>query len=282
MNSKFARTQILLFALAVSLRNEFAESAEIQFKATGDVRGSLVLLGDVATIRDQDSQLVERLKRIELFPAPAAGRIRTLRDVELRQLLQLHGVNPAEHRFSGAESVCIAHAKSTSPAPMTPPDSATQKPDQLVVVARQSIAAGTVIRAADVELKPAENTLTGGSAAEAVDAVIGFQSSRSYAAGQTIDPKSLRKPILVRRGDTLIVIAKAAGVQVRTTAKALADAAFGDLIPVESLARDKRQSGEVDRYSAVVTGARQAEVSASGAEVVQSRSGPVNAPQGNQ
>ena len=252
--------RVTLFFLSLLAGSSAGGAAEIQFKSQAEVRGSLVLLSDIANIQDSDTQLVESLKRIELFPSPANGRLRIVRDVEIRQLLQLHGVRTADHRFSGAESVQIGHAK--MPPKVTTVAAVsnnTTKSERPVVVAKHPITVGTVIRALDVELKVPDRPAATGAATESADSVVGHEATRSYTPGQVIDPRSLRKPILVRRGEAVAVVAKAAGVRVRTTAKALADGALGDLLPVEAENREK--------YTAVVTGSRQAEVFASGSSV---------------
>jgi flagella basal body P-ring formation protein FlgA len=256
------RNRIKLFFLSIWAGGSCGEAAEIRFKPQADVRGSLVLLGDLAEVVDSDGQLADKLKRIELFPAPARGRIRSVRDVEIRQLIQLHGIVLSEHQFSGAELVCIAHAKTpiAAPAPIAANSKTTE--ENQVVVAKQAIAAGSVIRAIDVELKAPDRAIVGGSSTNNPELVLGQETSRSYAVGQVVDPRSLRKPILVRRGEVVAVVAKAAGVRVRTTAKALSDGGLGDLLTVESDDRKK--------YEAVVIGLRQAEVFASGTSVTDS------------
>jgi flagella basal body P-ring formation protein FlgA len=263
--------QVIRYVAMIVLGGLSAECAEIQFKPQAEIRGTLVLLGDVARIEDQDERQVDALRRIELFPSPARGRTRTVSDVEVRQLLQLHGVSPAEHTFSGAGSIRIAHVAPRTPtaeplrraAGVSPPVS---EETSKIVVASRPIATGDLLRAVDVELQPSRTSTPLDAVAREVDAVVGQESLRSYSPGQPIDPRSLRKPILVRRGDQVVVVAKAAGVRVQTTAKALADGTLGDLLPVESPTNR-------EKYSAVVTGPRQAEVFASGSKVEDVRQG---------
>lgn len=261
---KSTRTRITLFFLAMLAGSLSGTAAEIQFKSQADVRGSLVLLGDIANIQDADPEKADSLKRIELFPSPARGRLRTLRNVEIRQLLQLHGITTSEHRFSGSELIRIAHVKHPPVvAQRSEPKAKGDAEPQKVVVAKQPIANGTIIRATDVEIQESDRPVANGSVAVSTDAVIGQESTKNYSVGQFIDLRSLRKPILVRRGDSVSVIAKAAGVRVRTTARAMADGALGDLIPVESQDREK--------FSVVVSGPRQAEIFASGSVVTDQR-----------
>jgi flagella basal body P-ring formation protein FlgA len=101
-----------------------------------------------------------------------------------------------------------------------------------VVVAAEPLARGAVIRAADVRLAP--NQVTDG-AFHAIDRVIGQQTTRAIPAGTILDRDSIRPPLLVRRGETVAVYARSAGIQVRTAAKAREEGSLGDLIEVESL-----------------------------------------------
>jgi flagella basal body P-ring formation protein FlgA len=132
-----------------------------------------------------------------------------------------------------------------------------------VVIAKRAISAGEVLRTLDVEMKTPDKPLVNIAPAKTVEAVVGQESMRALAAGQPIDTSALRKPILIRRGDPVVVTAKAAGVRVSTTTKALAEGALGDLVPLE-IAESR------EKLSAVVTGVRQAEVFASGATVTDS------------
>ena len=75
--------------------------------------------------------------------------------------------------------------------------------------------------------------------------------------GQLINLSQLRKPLLVKRGELIRVRARAAGVQITTTARATEDGALGDIVNVESL--ENRE-----KYSTYVTGTQQVEVYAAG------------------
>jgi flagella basal body P-ring formation protein FlgA len=67
----------------------------------------------------------------------------------------------------------------------------------------------------------------------------------------------------VRRNETIMVISRAAGVQVRTNAKAIEDGAKGDSIVVEELEGKVRH-----RYNARVSGFQEAEIFAGVTNVV--------------
>jgi flagella basal body P-ring formation protein FlgA len=137
-----------------------------------------------------------------------------------------------------------------------------QTPRQLlpVVCVVRPIAVGDMVREIDVELRSADQTGLNGQPVHTLDEVVGRQATRDFASGHVLDARFLRKPVLVTRGQAVAVVAKAAGVRAKTTARALEDGTQGDLILVESI--DTKQ-----RYSAIVTGTQQAEVLATGATV---------------
>lgn len=263
---------ILLAFLTGSLS---AGGAEIAFKSQATIRGSLVLLGDLADVRDSDPKVVDNLQRIELFPSPARGRQRLLRQVELRQLLQLHGIIAPDHQFSGAEVVRIGQATGDAArAPRTLPQVPEADSRSLaIVVAKRNIASGEILRAVDVELQAVEPLPASVAPLTNPDSVVGKEALRSIAAGQPLDARALRKPILVRRGELVVVVARAAGVRVRTTAKALSEGAHGDVVQLEA-------DGSRQTYSAVVTGLREAEVYASGSSVSDVKTGAIELPAG--
>lgn len=246
--------------IALLLGSSAAEAAEIRFRSQAPIAGSIVLLGDVADIQDADAEVAQRLRRLELFPSPAAGRTQTLRATEIRQLLQLHGVDARQNQFSGAGTIALTHRPVPRSTARTVTDarpaSATAAPADRVVVARRPILAGEFVTAGDVELRASDIQLAAGQELRSLNDVLGREALRGFSEGQPLDRRLLRKPILVSRGQAVVVVAKAAGVEVRTTGRALEDGTHGDLVLIETL--DTKQ-----RYSGIVTGWQSAEVLAS-------------------
>lgn len=105
-----------------------------------------------------------------------------------------------------------------------------------VVIAVKSLPRGATIGPADVHLQ--QGQLSGGSfeGFEAIDQVVGQQTTRAIPAGTILDRRSIRPPLLVRRGEIVDVYARSAGIQVKTAAKAREEGSLGALIEVESLA----------------------------------------------
>jgi flagella basal body P-ring formation protein FlgA len=153
-----------------------------------------------------------------------------------------------------------------------------------VVVAARSLARGTVIAPGDVRLQrpaatggsPVQQSIgyrraTSGKADDAfhsLEDVLGMEAARSISAGSALEPKMVRRPVLVERGELVTVVARSGGIRVRTTARAKEDASLGDLVAVESLESRKE-------YFARVCGPQEVEVYArpSGAERIAAAEG---------
>lgn len=94
-----------------------ALAAEIRLKPQASPAGAMVTLGDIADIFAADSAEAERLRAIELFPSPPAGRERFVRPRELHDLLLLRGANLADQRFSGASHITVTGSGPVAHAP---------------------------------------------------------------------------------------------------------------------------------------------------------------------
>jgi len=64
--------------------------------------------------------------------------------------------------------------------------------------------------------------------------VIGKLIKRSISVNSVLDPNLLQRTLMVRRGEQVIIIAKASGLEVRMMGKALMNGAQGDLIRVRN------------------------------------------------
>lgn len=129
---------------------------------------------------------------------------------------------------------------------------------ELVACAMRTIERGDFVRATDVVLRPVGGAVPARSVGS-LDAAIGEEAVQTIRADSVLLANQLRAPILVRRGERVTVKARAAGVVVRTYATARQDGGLGDLIMVEAL------EGR-EKYAARVSGARELEVFAAGAE----------------
>ena len=310
-----------------------ARAAEIRLRPECRPAAPVVTLGDVAEVLASDPAEAARLRAVELFPSPQAGRKRFLRFREVQDLLVARGLDMTRHCLSGSAQVAVlGGSERGEPDPAPPSDwvadrarrrvreavvgyleqnVASDRPwtvevrlDQnqtrlvagagdlihvrggtapwtglqsfeltldsptgpvrfslaaevslptAVVVAARSLPRGTVIRSSDVRLE--HTALADAKAAlfQALDQVVGLETAGSIPEGKPLDRQSVRAPVLVRRGDVVTVYARAAGIQVRTNARAREDGSLGELVEVESLSDRKT-------YMACVSGIQEVQV----------------------
>ena len=126
-----------------------------------------------------------------------------------------------------------------------------------VVTAVRPIRQGDIIRQADVAVIETDSRPSSSSLSSVSEAV-GMEATRAVAEGVVLSRSGMRAPLLVRRGETVPVFARAGGLVVRTSAVAKQDGAMGELVRVESL-------GGEGTFLARVAGFRKLEVYASGA-----------------
>ncbi len=103
--------RLLLIAAALLTAGGLPSSAaELRLADRCEVGAAVVTLGDVAEVFTVDPREAAMLEAVELFPAPASGQMRYVRQREIEDLLLLRGMNTATYRFSGAGQVEIARA----------------------------------------------------------------------------------------------------------------------------------------------------------------------------
>jgi flagella basal body P-ring formation protein FlgA len=114
-----------------------------------------------------------------------------------------------------------------------------------VVVAARPIPRGQPIESADLEVVRRDvGTLTGGHF-RASEAVVGRAAQRPIGAGEVVLPAVAKSPTVVRRGQQVTLLARAAGVQVRVDAVALADGGVADRVRVRNVATGRQVQGVV-------------------------------------
>jgi flagella basal body P-ring formation protein FlgA len=141
---------------------------------------------------------------------------------------------------SGESAVALAVQAKVSVAPA-------------VVVATRAVPRGAVIQASDVQLDRSQPVTGKMEVATSLEDVVGKEAAQAIVAGRPIDHKSIRQPLLVRKGEVVTVHVRSPGVRIRTAARAKDAGSQGELIAVESL--ENRQT-----YFARVTGLQEAEV----------------------
>jgi len=114
-----------------------------------------------------------------------------------------------------------------------------------VVTAVKPIRAGQRISADMVKLERVMLGPDGRDAFEKVADVLGRITSRSIGKGEFIRRSDLRLPVIVRRGDVVMIVARCGMIKVTTRGKAVEDGRLGDVIEVENLNSKRRIHAEV-------------------------------------
>lgn len=83
------------------------EAAVIRLRPEATVSGSIITLGDIAEITRAEGDLIEKLYRIQLIPAPPAGRDATVDYSTIRSRLLAHGVDLSSVEFTGHSRVKV-------------------------------------------------------------------------------------------------------------------------------------------------------------------------------
>lgn len=143
--------------------------------------------------------------------------------------------------------------------PQTFPIDAVVTLPQAVVSTARNLSVGTVLHESDLILKPVASLGDGLQPFYRIEEVVGQETALSLPAGAVLGRTSVRRPVVVRRGDAVTLYARSAGLRVRTTVRAREDGALGGLIAVESLTNR-------EAFYARVTGIQEAEIFAAPAE----------------
>lgn len=120
-----------------------------------------------------------------------------------------------------------------------------------VLVAARPLARGQAVGSADVRVQTRERAGLGPAWIGALDQLDGRVLSRAVAAGSVLTPAQFSAERLVRRGQAVVLVAARGGFQVRSQGKALADAAAGERVRVQSGSSKRVVEGEVQADGSV-------------------------------
>jgi len=189
--------------IAILLAACSTEAAEVRLRSSAGCSAAVVRLADVAEVFAEDVRIGSALAEITLCPAPAPGGKRTLSQAEVQELLALSGVDRKTANVTGSEIVTVT-AESTS-------RSATG-------AKRPLVAAGVGQAAFESELETSRKPAAP-------------KTKPQFAAPAQVKEEKL--PPVVEKGAVVTVSARAAGVKITTSGKALDDASTGETISVE-------------------------------------------------
>ncbi len=113
---------------------------------------------------------------------------------------------------------------------------------QKVVVLTQAVGPNTVLTEQNVELVEMDKNLIRTTTFADVETVIGARIKRRTRPGRPIVPSEL---CFVCKGDSIVIMANAGGLQIKTTGIAQQDGNLGDTIRVRNSRTDKTVHGQV-------------------------------------
>lgn len=108
-----------------------------------------------------------------------------------------------------------------------------------IVISKTSIPKNTLIRAHHLELKEQQINLTRYANYNAIKLVQGMRAKRNIRQGAVISPSSLEPPMLVARGDQVIISAESEVIAIQMKGEALNSGALGEQISVKNLSSDR-------------------------------------------
>lgn len=123
-----------------------------------------------------------------------------------------------------------------------------------VVVLSGNLAAGTVIDAMHLDVQSRDISQLAYGYMRSPDEALGMRLRRPLQAGWALSSNDVEAPHVIRRGDTVTLVARSAGIEVRTTGKALSAAGIAEPIRVKNLSTRRLVEGRVTAEGEVRVG----------------------------
>ncbi len=114
-----------------------------------------------------------------------------------------------------------------------------------VLVAARPLPGGTTIGAGDLEFAERDLAALPGGYLSSLDQAVGKTLKYPVAGGSAMNPAMLTVPRLIRRGDTVTIVAGVPGFEVRANGTALTDGGSGQVIRVRNSLTKKEIEGTV-------------------------------------
>ncbi len=114
-----------------------------------------------------------------------------------------------------------------------------------VLAASRYLPRGTVIKAQDLQIVDGDVATLGRGYFTEYDHVVGKVVKQAMMAGRIVDPYHIDNPKIVRRGESVTILASSAGFEIRMKGKAMMDGTAGDLIKVKNLKSRRIVEGKV-------------------------------------
>lgn len=123
---------------------------------------------------------------------------------------------------------------------------------QHVLVLARGVAAGETLGPADIVSETRDAARIVGAPLHTLDDAVGKVARRTLPAGSLLSGSDLVSPRLIRRGDSVALVARNGGLEVRMAGRALQDAGQDDRVSVENLSSHRIVQGTVAQNGDVV------------------------------
>lgn len=117
--------------------------------------------------------------------------------------------------------------------------------EQDVLVLGRGVAAGETLSAADITTVRRDTARIAGAVISDPQLAVGRVARRTLAAGSLLSASDLVAQRLVRRGDSVALVSRRGGIEVRMAGRALGDAGEQERVSVENLSSRKVVQGVV-------------------------------------
>jgi flagella basal body P-ring formation protein FlgA len=124
--------------------------------------------------------------------------------------------------------------------------------EQDVLVLGRGVAAGETLSAADISRVRRDTARIAGAVISDPQLVIGRVARRTLAAGSLLSANDLVAQRVIRRGDSVALVSRRGGIEVRMAGRALGDAGEQERVSVENLSSRKVVQGVVSPGGDVV------------------------------
>jgi flagella basal body P-ring formation protein FlgA len=104
--------------------------------------------------------------------------------------------------------------------------------DARVAVPARDIARGEIISASDLVYGTAQASQMRSGTITSIDALSGMQARRYLRAGELVMATDVRKPIVVKKGETVTMTFDAPGISLTATGRALEEGGVGESVTV--------------------------------------------------
>lgn len=114
-----------------------------------------------------------------------------------------------------------------------------------VMVAKRGLHRGDIISREDIEPRRVSLGMVRGGYITKIENILDWEVKRTISIGKIVDPNSIRRQLLVKRGDIVVIIAKNRKFEVKMSGVAKSSGAKGDTVKVINQSSKKVVEGVV-------------------------------------